>query len=1450
MRYPSRTPYAVRTAVDLYVRRRKTNACRAAALAWLGLTGMVVLAFMLLDRFGEWVVWLRAAGPWLVCFSAALTALWMMYVVVRRWRPFSVAIHLDQAFPENRDRWATSLDLAERMEKGEHVGARRAVERLFLETEEKTSPQSAPRTVSRRAVMCGLVLVALAGAGFFFLHGSGYFDLPLLWKRFWAPRANLPRDSMVCVSIIEANGRALPPGAELIPPIPEGETFSLKVALQRRTGGFSLLGRPRMTPLPPGPDGGRIQPCLEIYDPGGCRVAELVRSGPFWSYVQRNLTMPLSLRIRAGDALTEKLRQDILSRIKMVRVLHSIRFPGYARLPEVKDIPLPEDRLSLLEGTRVTVEVECNEPYTSLEAVFDVLERQAVPGAQDESLADAWTDKRFGRFERKVAGAEKEEVQRHRRVLKVRRRKDNTAQFRLDVEDSGILRIRATGANGLPSLERVCAVEAVKDRPPRIVVSGLEPDTYIIPGEAVAYDYRAEDDLAVADLIMNWDVAGGAISETLAGEEYIHSEHFGEKTVSGSEILQRMNYYVYGTSPFRFRLTAIDSKGQESFTECYRIHIVSNDFISRFEDGWEYLNKLESRCQSYLNHLKGLNNQLDIIARVAGDRTRWPPEQEEVLKTYAARAGGMHGPDPRTRALYRFGGFPYRLRRSIGLLVAVERLTATSAEFTRTVQTIRMSEDLPAAIKEARALIAEQSALAQTWSKAISAEKARFAPEKVLQQARRVQQRMAELEAVRANQELYRRNLDFHAGKLDSLLAEAEGLTARMPELAPLLSAVKAARAQNDARPIVRSLGPLVAFLSQRSEPPSAELMALAARMTEGQGADGRRSERTRAALAEIVAARGDETISLPMAHMQLSAAWMQDSFKGGGALLEARAHPVDVWLAVEQLGRDIRGFRANVLCGRYKLDPNRQYDDEAELREKALVLKKMMSCCPELAVAGKEVVPLLEAVAGAGFGRVVSDAAKDGYRELAAALEMLARPGLVACQAQVQAHLGTLAGEMHELAARYDELAAEIRREQDRARAEGEPQTPAQWNVPYGRARELQAQAEALEAAYRMALLSLMQSRMLTQDGPGEWAFWEPLHGVQLAMTVMALDAYERISLRFQWVTPAGGELGLERYSVIAKNACELADLLRRYAGLVERLSRGESVDHDFGPLMKRSQTVDHLDGLRAEFEDLVPALSSSPGAGQMAELGRRLFGSVLGRAAIGEELSIRIMCERKRLESAGAEDPGGLIAPLQGIQRAVAMCEGERSIASVDSLLADLAANREPPGRPALSRRLAVLKNDLEEELVLLRSMLHLLPISAVRRGNVRHQRPHEFWPIEGKIAHYDLRWLRRMRDAELALARELVELAFPAFYGSRSPDGARMQYARLVELRARQIAHERRRNRGISFLQEAAGPRLRLPKHIAEEFFRARNRKSPEYFQNLTEDYYDALWRELAQ
>src|SRR4051812_35399130 len=105
MKFPAHTPAAVRDAVAAYTLRRKLVACATALAAGAGAAGLIVLAYLLADRFFEWPIGARITGPIVCVIAAGIGVFAMIRTLLHRERPLSVAIRLDQALPENQDRW-------------------------------------------------------------------------------------------------------------------------------------------------------------------------------------------------------------------------------------------------------------------------------------------------------------------------------------------------------------------------------------------------------------------------------------------------------------------------------------------------------------------------------------------------------------------------------------------------------------------------------------------------------------------------------------------------------------------------------------------------------------------------------------------------------------------------------------------------------------------------------------------------------------------------------------------------------------------------------------------------------------------------------------------------------------------------------------------------------------------------------------------------------------------------------------------------------------------------------------------------------------------------------------------------------------------------------------------------------------------------------------------------
>jgi hypothetical protein len=165
---------------------------------------------------------------------------------------------------------------------------------------------------------------------------------------------------------------------------------------------------------------------------------------------------------------------------------------------------------------------------------------------------------------------------------------------------------------------------------------------------------------------------------------------------------------------------------------------------------------------------------------------------------------------------------------------------------------------------------------------------------------------------------------------------------------------------------------------------------------------------------------------------------------------------------------------------------------------------------------------------------------------------------------------------------------------------------------------------------------------------------------------------------------------------------------------------------------------------------------------------------------------------------------------------------------------------------------RRLAAVGEQLGLVQAQVAAAVRLPPVNTTQRENRRFtsgKGVDYLWTVSGFIERYDRLWLEGLRTAELDLVRELLAHAQPVAGAPPNQRDLALTYLHLVELRARNLAHEQQRNRGIAFLGQDSGPTLNLPKHIAQEFLKARGRQAPPAFRDRIESYFQNLYRDLA-
>ena len=403
--------------------------------------------------------------------------------------------------------------------------------------------------------------------------------------------------------------------------------------------------------------------------------------------------------------------------------------------------------------------------------------------------------------------------------------------------------------------------------------------------------------------------------------------------------------------------------------------------------------------------------------------------------------------------------------------------------------------------------------------------------------------------------------------------------------------------------------------------------------------------------------------------------------------------------------------------------------------------------------------------------------------------------------------------------------------------------------------AQALKQRVEGLEAYTRAVLFLLTQERLLRGAQPGDWALWQPLHGLQLAMTLVASQSQEKVS------NPHGHELveteeRVKKYGLIADGSREVAQELRRCADLVEAILQGKPVTYDFEALMKDTRTQGHLKHLGEEF-DYIRSFLNAPGKPVEAAAREQLAGSIFGKIARREGRLVHLLRAADQLDRGLQEGAAGVLPGLKAMAAVVTGLPEEEDLQeqlqALEHMIGSLPSGADLVQRADVQRRLSAVRQALSETTGRLAAAVRLPPVKATAQLNRRFTKSRgsiNLWTIQGIVDGYDRRWVEGLRHAELSLVRELAARAFAAVGPPAHAHSLKLQYGRVLELRARNLANERRRNRGISFLEEDSGPSLRLPKHIATEFFKARNRRSPAAFKGRIEAYYEALYQDLSE
>jgi hypothetical protein len=313
-----------------------------------------------------------------------------------------------------------------------------------------------------------------------------------------------------------------------------------------------------------------------------------------------------------------------------------------------------------------------------------------------------------------------------------------------------------------------------------------------------------------------------------------------------------------------------------------------------------------------------------------------------------------------------------------------------------------------------------------------------------------------------------------------------------------------------------------------------------------------------------------------------------------------------------------------------------------------------------------------------------------------------------------------------------------------------------------------------------------------------------------------------------------AGPDWG-KKYGVVAGNTRRFAEKLRSVASDVEGAFAGKPVPDEGGD----PDGAAYLGVLKQEFRTLTPFLARSDRKAMEAAR-EAILESEAGRVGMNGAVLLRLLGDRATLASAKGGSCKAALAELKSLGATLAAQGGTAALAPVVALTNALGSRgaEQPvasvPGAAALLSELDLQLGEVVEEL---RTQVDLPPAASLAKTYQRLQ------------GSYQRRWMERMRQGEVGLIRAA---SVAALLPDPPPEAAARlaaQYARLVEWRARNLYVARRTSAGVDVTARDAGMTMRLPPHIAKEFFRARTRATPEDFRAAIEEYYRDLYRNLS-
>jgi hypothetical protein len=331
---PAALPEALRSALLRYEAWRIRSVFGGCTSRMLVLFLIPALLGMLVDRFFDFSVAVRAGGLAVAAGLAALPVIWLVLSPVWYGTREVFAAEIDAARPGSRDALRSTLNLLSRIEQQPGDANPFLLRRTVDSAGKALSGVNTAQLVDWGRTPRWLAALGATLAVFAVLWLVPVLQMSLLARRFLNPWGNYPRPSLTRI-IVDA-----PEKQTLL----EGDDCAVNARLAGRTyegiGCFLHVvgrnGRESVLPMSP-------------------------RPGYVFATHHRNLSEPFRFCVTAGDGRSESHEVGIIPRPKIVSLVAQYKFPRYTRLPP-SESAVRFREIKAVEGTRIRVMLETDQP--------------------------------------------------------------------------------------------------------------------------------------------------------------------------------------------------------------------------------------------------------------------------------------------------------------------------------------------------------------------------------------------------------------------------------------------------------------------------------------------------------------------------------------------------------------------------------------------------------------------------------------------------------------------------------------------------------------------------------------------------------------------------------------------------------------------------------------------------------------------------------------------------------------------------------------------------------------------------------------------------------------------------------------------------------------------------------------------------------------------------------